>query len=403
MDINFVTIAFVLIFLLPIISGALRPFTRERIYYSLESLFENMELILLLLVSVYLTKNIYFEHGNGIFYKVYEMIPPGLKNVFTGRDILVYVFNVPIVLAILLILMWPIKELIYKLLIAPVSEAVYELLNPLGNGIKVFIGGMVQIPRSILITLIIGLGLNFFNYYYQHPQLSNLMKESLAYNLIYDKGLTPILDSSIAKKIPVLLNDSFGNASSTGNFIPVPNGKQGDMADLAKKIAGQNVRVIEYFNGVTLDQAIKSNSEIDDTAKSITKGAKSDYEKAQKIYKWITRNLTYDYDKAERVGINPRGIESGSIIAFKTREGICFDYSCLYISMCRATGLKVRMVTGLGYSGVAWGDHAWNQVYSVDKKKWINVDTTFGTMANYFDRSNFDTDHKNAEIQGEWQ
>jgi len=401
MEINFVTVAFVLIFLLPIISGALRPFTRERIYFSLESLFENIELILLLIASVYLTKKIYFEHDSVVFLKIYEMIPPGLKNVFTGRDILAYVFIVPIILALLLILMWPIKELIYRFIIAPISEAVYKVLSPLGNGIKMFIGGMVQIPRSILIILIMALGLNFFNYYYQHPQLSQYMRESTAYNFIYDNGLTPILDSSIAKKIPVLLNDSFSSTNGE-NHISVPNGNNGDIGEFIKKIAGQNVRVIEYFNGVTLDQAIKSNDEIDNTAMSITKDGKNDYEKAQKIYKWITKNLTYDYDKAERVSINPKGIESGSIVAFKTRKGICFDYSCLYISMCRAVGLKVRLITGLGYSGVAWGDHAWNQVYSPDENKWINVDTTFGTMANYFDRSNFDTDHRNAEIQGEW-
>jgi hypothetical protein len=402
MKTNFVTIAFVIIFFLPIITGALRPFTRERIYHSLESLFENIKLIFLLVVSVYLTKIIYFEHGDGVFLKIYEMIPEGLKNIFIGRDILVYVFNVPIILAIILILMWPIKELIYKFIIAPVSEAVYEIINPLGKGIKMLLGGIVQIPRSILVILIIGLLLNFFNYYYQYPQLSNLMKESTAYNFIYDKGLTPILDSGIAKKIPVLLNDSFSNSGGSDKNVPDINGKRKEMQELVKKIAGQNVRVIEYFNGVTLDQAIKSNKEIDNAARDITKGSKSDYDKAQKIYKWITKNLSYDYDKAERVSVNPTGIESGSIIAFESRTGICFDYSCLYISMCRAAGLKVRLVTGLGYSGVAWGDHAWNQVFSKDKNMWINVDTTFGTMANYFDRANFDTDHKNAEIQGEW-
>lgn len=402
MDINFVTIAFVIIFFLPIISGALRPFTRERIYYSLESLFENIELIFLLIVSIYLTKTIYFEHGDGVFLNIYQMIPEGFKNIFIGRDILVYIFNVPIILAVLLILMWPIKELIYRIFIAPASEALYRGIDPLGKGIKMLLGGIVQIPRSILVILIIGLLLNFFNYYYQYPQLSNLMKDSIAYNFIYDKGLTPILDSGIAKKIPVLLNDSFSNSEKGNKLAPDLSGTKEEMQELAKKIAGRNVRVIEYFNGVTLDQAIKSSKDIDDTARDITKDAKSNYERAQKIYKWISKNLSYDYDKAERVSVNPAGIESGSIIAFKTRKGICFDYSCLYISMCRAVGLKVRLVTGLGYSGVTWGDHAWNQVFLKEKNKWINVDTTFGTMANYFDRSNFDTDHKNAEVQGEW-
>jgi transglutaminase-like putative cysteine protease len=70
--------------------------------------------------------------------------------------------------------------------------------------------------------------------------------------------------------------------------------------------------------------------------------------------------------------------------------------------MCRAVGLKVRLVTGLGYSGTFWGDHAWNQVYSTEEKRWINVDCTFGSAANYFDKKNFDEDHKDSDVQGEW-
>ncbi|MDP4181223.1 MAG: transglutaminase-like domain-containing protein [Bacillota bacterium] len=403
MDINFVTIGLILLFFIPIITGALRPFTRERIYYSFESIFDNLKLIVLLVLSIYLTKIIYFEHGNGVFLGIYQLIPESFKNLFIGKDILAYVFNVPILLSFFLLLSIPVKEIIFRYIIAPIAEGVYNLIQPLNNGFKAFLGGAVQIPRSALLILITGLLLNFFNYYYQDPQLTKWMQDSTAYNYIYDKGLTPILDSGIAKKIPVLLNDSFGkNPDNNSNDGFDSSGRKGSVKDLVNKIAGKNVKVIEYFNGVTLDEAIKSNKQIDDTAKNLVKGENDDYNKAKKIYKWVTKNISYDYKKAEMVSNNPSGIQSGSIEAFTTGKGICFDYSCLYISMCRAVGIKVRMITGLGYSGVAWGDHAWNEAFSASKNKWINVDTTFGTMANYFDRANFNTDHKGAEIQGEW-
>ena len=89
-------------------------------------------------------------------------------------------------------------------------------------------------------------------------------------------------------------------------------------------------------------------------------------------------------------------------MAFNTRMGICFDYASLYVSMCRAVGLKVRLVTGLGYSGSSWGDHAWNQVYVPEEGRWINVDPTFGTVNNYFDKPDFTVDHKDTKVQGEW-
>ena len=71
--------------------------------------------------------------------------------------------------------------------------------------------------------------------------------------------------------------------------------------------------------------------------------------------------------------------------------------------MSRAAGLKVRLVTGLGYNGSSWGDHAWNQVYYPAEKRWINVDSTFGSSGlNSFDNADFAWIHKDADIQGEW-
>jgi len=236
-----------------------------------------------------------------------------------------------------------------------------------------------------------------------------MISQSYAYNFLYKNGIVYVLDSSIAKKIPVILNDTFrqdyeklygketlDSRSSNGTF-------DGSVAkELVDRITGKNIRVIKYFNGVTLNEAIKSNDQIDSTAIKIVGNESSSYKKARILYNWVSKKLEYDYDKAKMVGKNPKGIESGSIVAFNTRKGICFDYSCLYISMCRAVDIKVRLITGLGYSGLSWGDHAWNQVYDDSRSVWVNVDTTFGSMSNYFDRKNFDTDHKYAELQGEW-
>jgi transglutaminase-like putative cysteine protease len=73
------------------------------------------------------------------------------------------------------------------------------------------------------------------------------------------------------------------------------------------------------------------------------------------------------------------------------------------VAMCRAVDVKVRFVTGLGYTGAEWGDHAWNQAYDADAGEWLSVDTTFGTSGvNYFDSAHFNLDHKDSIVQGEW-
>jgi transglutaminase-like putative cysteine protease len=229
--------------------------------------------------------------------------------------------------------------------------------------------------------------------------MAKSLNESQLYQFIYRNGLYPMLNSNVAKQIPVLVNDSF---KAVGTVLP--DGVDGAKlaGDMAKQLGKGNFKVIEYFNGVTLDEAIQSNDEIDAQARKIVGDETNTKTKAYLLYKWVSSNIKYDYDKARTITSSVKGTSSGSITAFKERKGICFDYSSLYISMCRAVGLKVRLVTGLGYSGISWGDHAWNQVYFEEKDRWINVDTTFGSAANYFDKPDFSVDHKYAEMQGEW-
>ncbi|MGG7077760.1 transglutaminase domain-containing protein [Clostridium sardiniense] len=171
--------------------------------------------------------------------------------------------------------------------------------------------------------------------------------------------------------------------------------KSGLVEDISKS-------TVIYYNGVTLEQGIKSNSEIDKKAKEITAGDKTDREKAKSIYNWVGSNIKYDYNKADMVMSSNNVKNSGAIPAFKEREGICFDYACLYVAMCRAVGLNVRMVMGDAYNGEEYISHAWNEVYLKDENKWIKVDPTFYIAGNYFDNKNFDKDHRQKNIAGEW-
>lgn len=163
-----------------------------------------------------------------------------------------------------------------------------------------------------------------------------------------------------------------------------------------------NANIIIYYNGVTLDEGIKSSEDIDKKALEITKGISHDKEKAKKIYAWVGSNISYDYDKAEKA-LSSDGISnSGAIEAFTTRKGICFDYACLYIAMLRANDISVRLITGDAFDGTNFGPHAWNEVYLEDEDRWIKVDPTFYMAGDYFDNSGFDKDHVNSEIAGEW-
>lgn len=370
---NPVSAALIIAFLIPVISGISEMLSRERVRYSLNSLLENIELIGGILISVYIIRRIFFEKDGSFFNRIYDVIPEKIKYILDGRDILVYLIFVPLVLLMVLFLLRLVTLPFSRHVVQPFSDKLYNMISRRGNFIKRLTGGLWMIPKSLVFTLVFAFLLNFSMYYIYSPLLNDWTNESKAYQLIYNKVMYPVLNSNIAKNIPVLVNRETS---------------------------------IKFFNGVTLDEAVKSNSQIDSTAVKIVGKTADDKKKAYLLYKWICRNIRYDYKKADRIlsqAIGTIGLESGAISAFETRKGICFDYSCLYIAMCRAVGLKVRLVTGIGYSGVAWGDHAWNQVFISYEERWVNLDSTFGsTGANYFDKNDFNVDHRNSEIQGEW-
>lgn len=396
-NINIISVSIVFLFLIPILTGFFYRFSKENIRYTFDSLIGNLEFLFGLVISIYLTRKIFFENEFIVFRKIHDLIPDGVKAVLYGQDIITYLVCVPFILAFVILLLKLVVYPFYNLFAEPFTNIIYKIFSSMNSVVRSFIGALCQIPKAVFTVLVFGLLINFYSYYFYSPHLSKWLNESRVYQLLYSTAIEPTLNSNIAKKIPVILNDSFSRQGEDKGSANRP-----DIGEIAKKFSGGNIRVIEYFNGVTLDEAVKSTEEIDETARKIVGNEKNSRQKAYLIYKWITRNIKYDYDKAERVSKNAKGIESGSIVAFNTRKGICFDYSCLYISMCRSVGVKVNLVTGLGYSGVSWGDHAWNRVYYSEENRWIEVDTTFGTAANYFDKPDFNVDHKYPEIQGEW-
>ena len=106
------------------------------------------------------------------------------------------------------------------------------------------------------------------------------------------------------------------------------------------------------------------NSDTTALARELTDGCTSELDAVAKVYDYMIKNITYDYNKAENVqpGYLP---DVDEILKIKT--GICFDYSAVMASMLRSVGIPTRME--IGYSGDAY--HAWVSVYVKDVG-WIN-------------------------------
>lgn len=107
------------------------------------------------------------------------------------------------------------------------------------------------------------------------------------------------------------------------------------------------------------------DSEAVKEAAELTAEISDNLEKVKEIYRWVTRNITYDYDKAVNVsaGYLPDIDET-----LRTKKGICFDYAALMTAMLRSQGIPTKL--NIGY---LTGDvyHSWISIY-LDETGWID-------------------------------
>ena len=118
------------------------------------------------------------------------------------------------------------------------------------------------------------------------------------------------------------------------------------------------------------------------TANEITRGAKSDIEKARAIYEWIVDN-TFRNPKTRGCGVG----DIRFMLESKDLGGKCADLNALYVGLARAAGLPARDVYGIrvaksemGYKSlgassetVTKAQHCRAEVY-LDDFGWVPVD-----------------------------
>lgn len=177
-----------------------------------------------------------------------------------------------------------------------------------------------------------------------------------------------------------------------GAKVKASNFKKTNMSDLktllfrdpvTKKVASVTSSKVKYFKK---------------TADSVTKGAKTDYEKVLKIYEYIGTNFYYDdiafstgtkqYIDPYRNLYNMRNKKKSANSQSGKVATTCVGYSAAVVALCRAEGIPARIVNGHhislskkeGFnnwsteSGITKLDHWWAEVY-VDGR-WIIVDAT---------------------------
>jgi hypothetical protein len=379
---NPVDIGLIIIFLYPIVKGFLFKFSSKNLKNDIEDASSYSAFIIGSILGVYISKGIFINRHREVYKKIYDCIPDNIISLIQNRPIFIYIVIMPITIFIIYKIVEIAIAILNRITIYPLLDGVETWMMEKSSCTKRILGSLFQLPKAVCYVLLSTFVLNLLTMAGINEDYNKSLQRSMVYEFLSNEIVSPITNSNFAKQLPNIINDSFK--------IVVKN-------DLEKQDNNSSGTIV-YYNGITLEEGLKSNEEIDNFARDLVKDKKTTRAKAKAIYEWIGKNVEYDYDKVEKILNNDFSIKSGAINTYYTRKGICFDYACLYSVMAKANGIKVRIITGEGFNGTAWVSHAWNQVYLEEEERWINVDTTFYKGGNYFDSTIFKLDHRNEKI-----
>lgn len=392
MRIDPITFILFLVMFLPILKGFLVSYRSKDQKSTINSLLSSISLILSIFIGIGVFKEI-FLNRNSFFYDIIQkFFKENLAKFIDKNPVILYLAIFPMLILIIYIILKWFAIGVCSIVLYPIFDVIESFAKKRSSVFRRTLGAIFQIPRAIIYLIVVCFilnGFSAFNVFSSKMDINPYLQKSKFYKELSIKVVLPISKSQIAKKLPNIVSNSFK--------IEIAKNKSSDYKN------NNSRKVIIYYNGITLDEAIKSNGDIDDFSRKIAANKKESYKKSYEIYRWISKNISYDYDKAKRILNNDFSKKSGAINTFNTKKGICFDYSSLFVAMCRANNIKVRMVTGMGFDGRTWVSHSWNQFYDEDKNTWVNVDTTFGVAGDYFNSRRFLLDHKEDKIAGEWK
>ncbi|HBB66086.1 MAG TPA: hypothetical protein DCZ93_02060 [Elusimicrobia bacterium] len=136
------------------------------------------------------------------------------------------------------------------------------------------------------------------------------------------------------------------------------------------KVIPADISSIEYQRYTISEGWLDITAEIVKRAKEIVGEEKNPYRAAKNIFTWVVKNMSYEY---------PDTTSRGASKSIASLKGDCAEFSAVFISLCRASGIPARPVTCNWIKG---GGHQWAEIF-LPPYGWVPVDPT---AANIFDR-----------------
>lgn len=189
-----------------------------------------------------------------------------------------------------------------------------------------------------------------------------------------------------------------GTAKIFGKQIDADYGK--DFSNLPKDLINKYTKAEKYWE-VNSPYVQKLTIQLKDEKLNVI-------ENAQKIYDFITSNLTYNYDASDTSLVERKGAE---VVLSQKGSWTCMEFTDLFIATARAMGIPAREINGYALVGsesdkplsisFKGGDllHSWAEFYD-PYYGWIQIDPTWGTTSGIDYFTKLDTGHLTFVVKG---
>lgn len=140
-----------------------------------------------------------------------------------------------------------------------------------------------------------------------------------------------------------------------------------------------NYRTVNYSkaDSIALNLPKTKHATYKEVAALLTVNLKSDQEKFRAIFRWITDNIKYNYNRTD-----------DATKVFKAKKSACIGYATLLQNMCEAANLDCEVIEGWSKiepseigQRMTKTSHAWNAIELGGK--WYLTDVTWA--ASYYD------------------
>ncbi|WP_044401783.1 transglutaminase domain-containing protein [Lacinutrix sp. Hel_I_90] len=152
----------------------------------------------------------------------------------------------------------------------------------------------------------------------------------------------------------------------------------GAQSQIGSVIGHKNNAIIQQSK--TRKDRVTHNLVLEKLAYSITKGKESQVEKAQAIYLWITKNISYDHELRVNKKLQKEFYTSRENVIQKVlqrQKALCGGFAFLFEQLCEQAGIEAKTIHGFTKLAMAYDkpNHSWSAV-RLDGK-WHLLDITW--------------------------